>query len=120
MFQSKFIDKFKARILYPITFPKIVSFTGQSGKKKIVNPDRPQTKIRLMRFAFRIAKVTSINSVYVLHIAFHGRIGYVNAPGYYVICAWSLFFFFALWSLMLITFMLLSRTCALGDTTRSK
>jgi len=42
-----------------------------------------------MRFACRIAKVTSIYSEFVLHIAFHGRIGYVNAPGYYVIVEWK-------------------------------
>ena len=62
-------------------------------RKNIVDTDRPQTKIRRMRFTCRIAKVTSIYSEYVSHFIFHVRIGYVNAPGYYVIHTWSVLFF---------------------------
>jgi hypothetical protein len=71
MFETKFVEKIKTRILCSINFfPENRAFC-EIVWKNMVEPYRPHDNIiRRMRFACWITKATDTHSVYVILIAF--------------------------------------------------
>jgi hypothetical protein len=50
----------------------------------MLQPDRPQIKVRRMCIEYWITKATDTHSEYIILIIFPGNIGYANTPQYYV------------------------------------
>jgi hypothetical protein len=65
MFQARFVKKTKAHI-----FPKIVPIMGRCGSYSRARQATGDKKIRRMRFACRVTKVTDTHWVYVILVAF--------------------------------------------------
>ena len=86
MFQTKVLEKIKRHVLCSVTF-----FFGFENRVvyeemwiSMVEPGRPQTTIRRVRFACWTTKATHTHSEYVTLTAVHYHNGCPNVPKYYV------------------------------------
>jgi hypothetical protein len=70
MFLIEIVDKIKTHILCSTIFFSENRAVFETKWQNMVEPDRPQTIIRRMRFAFWISKATNTESGYVTLTAF--------------------------------------------------
>jgi len=73
MFETKFVDKIKTRILFSITFVRKSCRLWDNVQKNIVEPGRPHMTIWRIRFACWITEATDTLSEFVIFISFHGQ-----------------------------------------------
>jgi len=69
MFPTKVVQEIKTHVLCSITFSPENRAVYEKMCKNIVEPDRPQIKIRCMRTAGWVPKTTNTYSEYVILIA---------------------------------------------------